>query len=715
MKSPTRIDSHAKLTGKTRYIDDYKEINLLHGAIFFAPVHAGKIIKVTFPTEYDLSEFTIVLSGDIPGENKVPEPVNDQLFLVEQHIYHMGQPILGVAHESRETAREFIRGIRIETEPHDAIIATKNALDDPANAFGEEIVIDHGPHREIDPKWIHTRKIYYTPHQEQAYLEPQGMIARYDDDTRVMHIRGTMQCPYFVKEAVEAIMGSKIEEAIVRVAEGIGGAFGGKEDFPNVIAGITALLSWKSLRPVKTILERADDIQVTTKRHPSRTEIESWIDPDDQSIKKLSIDFRLDAGYYQTDSPVVLARGVLHAGGCYRCDDVFIRGRLIRSNTPPNGAFRGFGAPQSIFAIESHIDDIARKLNMDALEFRRRNLLRKGDRLPTTQTVQEDHMYDAMEKALAISNYQSKAREFDLYNLTHKDKKGIGLSVAFHGGGYTGNGEKVLKSEIKLVIEPDATAHIYVINTEMGQGAQTTLAQCFAEELGHPLEKTVYMHPDTSQAPNSGPTVASRTIYIVGNLLRKLARDIHNEIGEGSLEEFVRQNPGQFPREYRSHFVPDESVQFDENTYKGMGYKDYSWAACVVEIAYEPETYTVRPTRIWNVLDIGKVINHEVAVGQVIGGVTQGIAYALTEYFEKEGFGRMNGLTDYVLPTTLDAPEFIVEFIHIDSDLAKGLGEIPMDYPAAAVRNAFLFATGTPINEIPLIPERIFRESGREK
>ncbi len=710
MKSPIRVDSHAKLTGRTKYIDDYREDCMLEGAIFFSPVHAGKITKIVFPTRFDLSEFTIVLSGDIPGENIVPEPVCDQLFLVEQHIGYKGQPILAVAHPDRETVRQFVEEIRIEVEPYEALTETKVAMDDERNAFGNEIVIDHGAHRKVDPKWIFTRSVYYTPHQEQAYLEPQGMLARYDDQTRVMHVRGTMQCPYFVKSAVDRIMGNKIEKTIVQVSEGIGGAFGGKEDFPNIVAGLSALLSYKSGKPVKIVLDRAVDIQVTTKRHPSRTEIQSWIDPSDHSIRKLSVDFRLDAGFYQTLSPVVLARGVLHAGGCYRCDDVYIRGRLMRSNTPPNGAFRGFGAPQSLFAIESHIDDLAHRLKVDPLEFRRKNLFSEGDPMPTTQAVPEDHIHDALERLIEISDYEKKVLEFAEYNRTHHDKKGIGLSVAMHGGGYTGNGEKLMKSEVKVVIEKDATVKVYVINTEMGQGVQTTLAQCVAEELGHPLEKTFYMFPDTSKAPDSGPTVASRTIYIIGNLLRKLARDIRSEIGEAPLADYIRQHPDKFPMERHDFFEADESVDFDETTYKGTGYKDYSWAACAVEITYDPDTWTVEPLKVWSVLDIGKVINHDIAIGQVIGGVTQGIFWGLTEYFEKEGVGRMNGLTDYVLPTTLDAPDFAVEFIHTDSDIAKGLGEIPMDFPAAALRNAVLFASGKKFCEIPLIPERIFRE-----
>jgi len=157
------------------------------------------------------------------------------------------------------------------------------------------------------------------------------------------------------------------------------------------------------------------------------------------------------------------------------------------------------------------------------------------------------------------------------------------------------------------------------------------------------------------------------------------------------------------------YFEPDPNITFDENTYQGIGYKDYSWAACVAEIIYDPLAYFIQPLKIWNVLDIGKPVNRQIAEGQVEGGVLQAIGYALSEYFYKEGFGRFNGITDYALPTTLDTPEMDVEFIHTDTNLHKGLGEIPMDYPAPAVRNAFFNATGIFIDELPLTPERIFQ------
>ena len=326
--------------------------------------------------------------------------------------------------------------------------------------------------------------------------------------------------------------------------------------------------------------------------------------------------------------------------------------------------------------------------------------------MPTTQLIEEDHLSDCLNRVVEKSEYKKKFREFQEYNKTHKNKKGIGISICFHGGGYTGNGEKVLQSEVKITIKENACVDIFVANTDMGQGAHTTLAQMVGEVLELPLEKVKVVNPHTEKTPNSGPTVASRTIYIVGNLLKELAMKIKLECG-GDLENHIKSNNSQYPKDHSAQFVPDPSVDFDDKTYLGVGYKDYSWAACVCEVYLNMTTYKLDLKKIWTVLDIGRPVNLKIAEGQVEGGVIQAMGYALTEFFYKTDYGRMHGFTDYTLSTTLDIPEMDIEFIHTDSELAKGLGEIPMDYPAPAIRNAFCNATGIFIDEIPLTPERI--------
>lgn len=709
MSSARKFDASPKVAGTYRFLDDYNYTGMLHGLLYYARFDHGIISKISLPQNYNLNDFIIVSASDIPGRNLVPEPVTDQPFMADKEVIHFGQIILGIAHHDKKLLKLFADQIQVEYQILSAITDIKQCLEDENNYFGKEIVINHNFSERSDPDYLYLNNVYYTPHQEQAYLETQGMIAIYDDQKKSMFIQGTMQCPYFVKEAVETIMGSEIREAIVETSEGIGGAFGGKEDFPNIIAGIAALLSYKSRKPVKIVLDRSDDIVITTKRHPARIEIESWTDRNSGKIRKLTVDYRLDAGAYQTLSPVVLARGVLHSFGAYNLEAAHIRGRLFRSNTPPNGAFRGFGAPQALFAIESHIDHIARELGSDPVDIRRTNLLRTGNAMPTSQIIKEDHIKECLETAISSSDYYAKKARFTEFNHTHSDKKGIGLAVGFHGGGYTGNGEKILKSEVKITIDGEGLVNIYVANTDMGQGAYTTLAQIVSEALSYPLSQTIVQIPNTDKAPNSGPTVASRTIYIVGSLLQKLAYKIKSELPDNDLSSYIKNNPGQLPREWKLQYQPDPGLQFDDNAYQGTAYKDYSWAACVAEIYYHSQTYQIEVKKIWNVLDIGRPVNLKIAEGQVEGGNIQAVGYALTEFFYKPGYGRMHGFTDYTLPTTFDIPEINIEFINTSSSLAKGLGEIPMDYPAPAILNAVQHALGRNFYELPLTPENIFK------
>ncbi|MCF7794307.1 MAG: molybdopterin-dependent oxidoreductase [Candidatus Cloacimonetes bacterium] len=710
MKNIRKFDAVPKLNGSWKFLDDYNYQDMIFGQLLYSTCHHGIIKEIKFPEGFDLQEFTLVSAHDIPGENIVPEPECDQPFMAEKEVFHYGQVIMGIAHPNKKTLKDFIKKTIVVYEELPAITDIKECLDNVENAFGKELIIDHRRNIKIEPDWLHHHEVYYTPHQEQAYLETQGMIAIWKPEEKIMFVRATSQCPFFVKDGVEAIMGNAIHEAIVETSEGIGGAFGGKEDFPSLLAGITSLLSFKSGKPVKSVLDRSDDILITTKRHPSRVEIDTWTDPQTKKIRKIEIDYRLDAGGYQTLSPVVLSRGVLHAIGGYEIPDSYIHGRLMRSNTPSNGAFRGFGAPQAFAAIEAHVDNIAADLEMDPVAFRRINLFRIGSEFPSTQKIIEDHLYDCLKHVVEKSDYFKKVQEYREWNKTHKDKKGIGVSVGYHGGGYTGNGEKVLNSEVKVIINKEANVEIYVANTDMGQGAHTTLAQMFFEAIDHPREKCWVQLPNTSKTPNSGPTVASRTIYIIGNLLQDLALEIKEKLGFENLEEYVAAHQNEFPKEFHRNFKPDPSVQFDEETYQGTGYKDYSWAACVTEIYYHADTYKIELTKNWSVLDIGKLANPKIAMGQAEGGIVQGLGYGLSEFFYKPEFGRMHGFTDYTLPTSVDIPKMNIEFIHTDSPIAKGLGEIPMDFPAPSIRNAVLFALGTKINEYPMTPENIFKK-----
>ena len=249
---------------------------------------------------------------------------------------------------------------------------------------------------------------YETGAQEQLYIEPNGMLA-VADPRHGVSVWGSMQCPYYIHTALAALFGLPAERIRVVQME-TGGGFGGKEEYPSVIAGHAALLAWKSGRPVKMIYGRAEDMTATTKRHPSRTTHRTAVTSDGRLVA-MDIDFVIDGGAYCTLSPVVLSRGTIHAAGPYACPNVRLRGRAVATSAPPHGAFRGFGAPQSIFALERHMDKVAAAVRLSPEEFRRRNFIRPGDTLAVGQTIREPvDMSGLLDRALSMADYSTQAR-----------------------------------------------------------------------------------------------------------------------------------------------------------------------------------------------------------------------------------------------------------------------------------------------------------------
>src|SRR5438477_8998811 len=258
-----------------------------------------------------------------------------------------------------------------------------------------------------------------------------------------------MQCPYYVHKALILLLNLPSEKVRVIQTE-TGGAFGGKEEYPSVIACHAALLARKAGRPVKIIYDRAEDMAATTKRHPSRTRHRTAVSRDGKLLA-MDIEFTVDGGAYSTLSTVVLSRGTIRAGGPYFCPNVRIRSNAVATNHPPHGAFRGFGAPQSIFALERQMDRVAGALHMPAEEFRRKNFVHQGETLATGQVIQEPvNLEQLLDRAFELSNYHAKLQRFARDNQFAEVKRGIGFATFMHGAGFTGSGERYIGSVVSV-------------------------------------------------------------------------------------------------------------------------------------------------------------------------------------------------------------------------------------------------------------------------
>lgn len=685
-----RKDGAAKVTGAAKYVDDLSFPGMLHGRTIRSSVPRGRIRSIT-PSFGAADGFTVVSHRDIPGMNAVAMIELDQPFLAEREVRHVAEPVLLLAHPDREALLRARVDIEYDTEPP---VLDPEASD---HVF-KHITIEKG---NVDSAFAEADLViegeYRTGAQEHVYIETNGVIAVPGPDGG-MTVYGSLQCPYYVHKALKALLDLPDEKVRVVQTE-TGGGFGGKEEYPSLIAGHAALLARKAGRPVKLVYDRAEDMLATTKRHPSIVRHRTGVTRDGRLVA-MEVDVLLDGGAYCTLSPVVLSRGCIHAAGPYRCDHVRISGRAVMTSSPPNGAFRGFGAPQTQFATEVHMERIAEALGIDPVRLREINALRPGDTTATGQHVGDDS------SALEVLRDAVERAEFHRKRVEYAGTgRGIGLSLFFHGSGFTGSGEVMLKSRAALETS-ERGVRVLVASTEIGQGTRTMHAQIVADALGVPFDDVEPAQPDTHVVPDSGPTVASRTCMVVGGILERCARELRERIGElHPAEHFRRFGATTVIKEYEK----PAAVTWDDDLYRGDAYATYGWGCDVVEVEIDPDTCEVRATEVVTVQDVGRAIHPMLVVGQIEGGTAQGIGWALNERVVTRDGAMLNStLTNYTIPTTLDTPRMTVGVHENPSQHgpfgAKGVGEMPIDGPAAAVVNAIRHL-GFDVREIPALPE----------
>jgi CO/xanthine dehydrogenase Mo-binding subunit len=720
-----RKEGRDKITGAACYIDDLSFPGMLHAVTVRSPAPRGRILAIDFDPGIPWSEFTIVTAKDIPGKNCVALLIEDQPALADGFVNHPEEPVILLAHPDKYLLEEARRAVRIEIDPQPAVFTIADSLARKEIIWGHDNVFKsfHVEKGNVDSVWASADFIiegeYETAAQEQLYIEPQGVIAQASPNEGVT-VWGSLQCPYYVHKALVRLFGL-LKDRIRIVQTETGGGFGGKEEYPSMIAAHAALLAWKSGKPVKLIYDRAEDMLATTKRHPSRTRHRTAVTRDAKFLA-MDIDFTVDGGAYETLSPVVLSRGTIHAAGPYECPNVRIQSRAVATNAPPHGAFRGFGAPQSVFALERHLDRVAQTVGLAPDELRRRNFIREGQTLAVHQVIREKvDMAKLMDRAFELCDYHAKRERFQRENPSSVIKRGIGFASFLHGAGFTGSGEEYLASEAALEVTREGRVRVFAGSTEIGQGTNTVFTQIAAETLALPCDLIEIAQPDTALVPNSGPTVASRTTMIVGKLVESSARAVQK-----SLYDSGRLKPGYAPAEFvaaarayidkhgplqsLTKYQHPRDLHWDDERYQGDAYGAYAWAVYVAEVSVDTRTAEVRVDDFVAIQEVGKVINPILAAGQIEGGVAQGIGFALYENVVWKEGRMINGqMTNYIMPTSMDVPPIRVFFEEIPYERgpagAKGIGELPLDGTAPAIANAIANATGADIMRIPVTPE----------
>jgi CO/xanthine dehydrogenase Mo-binding subunit len=717
-----------KLLGRARYVDDIEREGMWHGATVRSAIPRGLIRSIGFDRNIDWGEFAIVTAADIPGHNHIQLIFADQPCLADGKVNHCDEAVILLAHPNKHKVREAAAAVRIEYEPMPPVFTIEESERQDVIVWGADNVLksfllEKG---DVDSAWVGAAHIvegeYRTGAQEHLYIENNGVIAEYSADGGVT-IWGSLQCPYYVHKSLLAVF--DLPEDKVRVIQTeTGGAFGGKEDYPSILAAHAALLAMKSGHPVKMVYDRMEDLAATTKRHPSRVRHRTALDGNGKLLA-MDIEIATDGGAYSTLSSTVLSRATLHSPGPYVCPNVRVRSRAWATNIAPYGAFRGFGAPQAVFAIERHMDEIAAAIGIDPIELRRRNFLHDGDTTATEQVMREPVILDQLlDRALAESGYNGKRARFAKENKTNPVKRGMGIAAFYHGSGFTGSGERNLNSLAGIDVTADGKVRVLVSSTEFGQGTNTVLTQIAAEAIGIDYEDVMMAPPDTGIVPNSGPTVASRTSMVVGRLIERaclqLVALLRKNVGLGetfSREEFFaaseryRATKGEVVSLCRYEAPP--GIFWDDQKYRGEAYPAYAWSIHVAQVAVDTVTYSAEVEDFWAAQEAGRVLNPVLAGGQIEGGVAQGIGYALYEkVLLQDGHMVNNQMTNYIMPTAEDVPPIHVYFVEIPFSHggygAKGIGELPHDGPAPAILNAIRDAVGVSFTSIPLLPEDLF-------
>lgn len=698
-----RVDSEKKIRGENNFLEDLKFDNLNYARTLRSDISRGIIKEIKYPS---LPKGYYIVDKEDVKVNEVKMIDCDMPVFADKEVNYIGEPIALIVGKNKEVILEILENTEVIYKELPSIYSIEESKANNiqiTNKINNEFVSHKFSTGDISNlKNCKTfQGEYKTTYQEQLYMEKQGVVGDFKDDELIVY--GSIQCPYYVKNAL--VHSTCYKEDKIRVIQSdTGGAFGGKEEYPSLIACQIAAAALKVKKPVRLIFDRREDIMFTTKRHPSKVNIKSYVN-DKNMVIGMDIRVELDGGPYIGLSDVVLQRALFTLTGAYKIDNVNVIGKVYATNNIFTGAFRGFGAPQSMFAIEEHFNQVARKLNIDPFDFKKNHFVKQGDKTSTNGVyVEKIKLNELANKLEILSDYKKK--------LNIKDKVdsyyGIGVSFIPHGGGFTGDGEAThIKAKVKLKKNKDHSIDILIANVEMGQGAKTALSKIVASVLDIDIKKVNYKNPDTKFVPDSGPTVASRTTMVVGQLLYKAALKVKERFNE---EEFI----------VEENFKAPDYLVWNQDKLEGNAYMSYSWSGVVAEVEVDKITYDITVKNLYGVYDIGNPIDIKLVEGQIHGGMIQGMGLGMMEKMtSKNGKIEQNNFESYSIPTSKDIPKMEFDLVinkYEDGPFgAKGLGELSLVGVPPAICSAIENAINKDIFKIPVTPEYILEVKEYDK
>jgi CO/xanthine dehydrogenase Mo-binding subunit len=739
-KGVARIDAFEKVAGETRYTTDNVQEDALYVRVVRSP-HPHALIKRidASAAEHVQGVVRVATARDVPGSNYIGYVVQDRPLLCQERARFVGDSVAIVVADTPESAELGVQAVRVDYEQLPAVFDPEQALRPGApaihpsgNLTAAHMVNFGDAERGLAKADFVVKGVYRTPVQEHAYLETEAALAYPKKDGVV--VLGSMQNPFMVKKAVATILGGAAPN--VRIIQApTGGGFGGKQDAPDEVCSMAALGAWLTKRPALLAFSRKESAAFHPKRHPMTFQREIGVTRDGR-ITAVRAHILADGGAYASLSERVLFVAVIVAAGPYAVPNVHIEGQVAYTNNVPTGAFRGFGKPQASFAAELQMDEAAEKIGMDPVEFRLRNVLREGAISPTGQVLPQGiGIEECIVRAREASGWDSKRRAGPGRGTK---RRGIGMACTIHPEGLNGEADAAAAS---VEITEEGEVIVKTSLTEYGQGIHTGFVQIVSRVLGTSHDRVKVILPDTDIVPDSGPTVASRSTVFGGKAILLAAEKLREKLSvvaadilscpsaelsfEGDsvsrkgheaehvgFEELVREcNRRRMSlKEEGRIFKP--LPQWDKKAGHGELAPSYAFGAHVAEVEVDMETGKVEVVNYTAAHDSGVVIAPAQYESQIIGGVAQGLGYALMEeLILKDGVIRNKTFLDYHIPTAADIPPIKTIMVEAPDEFgpfgAKGVGEAGIEPVAGAVGNAVYNALGFPIRLFPYTPERV--------
>ncbi|MDY0150869.1 MAG: xanthine dehydrogenase family protein molybdopterin-binding subunit [Candidatus Cloacimonas sp.] len=738
-----RNDAYAKVTGIAKYTDDYTMPQMLHAVPVYAPVASAMLTAIDSTQAMLQAGIVAVFTAkDIPGNIKFGQIIKDYPTLVSDRIKSTGDVLALIVANTRDNAIAAIPFVKLELEELPAIY-------DPEIAMLPESPLLHPEHGSnvCNYHCVRTGDIqsgeqdsdliiehdFSTSRVEHAYLEPESALCHLRPDG-VMEVLGSMQHPFSTRRFVASTLGCKLSDVEVKTVP-MGGGFGGKDDTPALVCARAALCAYLLKKPVKITYTREWSMRESYKRHPYTLQYRMGL-KNSGKIQFVRVRMVADGGAYCSVTPWVTWRSTVQCCGCYEVPNVHCDVYGVYTNNVFSGAFRGFGSPQVNFCIEQLIEIAAEKLNLDATELRRLNMVHQdsvtitGQKL-STHTVS---LKQAMDSILEASAYEAKLPKCSFGNPTQDEWYGIGYAISYRGMSLGAEGTDFNSAIIN--IQPDGSVLLETGIHENGQGSESAMILIAAEELGIPQDLFRYRFPSTSNIPDGGTTVASRGTLLGGGATVKAAEivkqrlcegveaglgqtnchyeqgKIYNADGEELADYFEAVNFCYAKQIYPYGFGVFKAprVSWDEHTGHGDAYFTWVYGCQAVELKVNAKTGQITLLNMLAAHDMGKIINPAMLAGQYFGGMTMGAGYGLYENVPLEsGNPKVSNYHNYRVLRSTDLPEMTPIYIENRDPMspsgAKGIGEPTLELMAPAIANALYRATGKRFSSLPLAPQ----------